>query len=290
MRLAKIFVTYRGPIAFALGLVVIEDIAWILEPSLFGPLLDALIARSAHEPGPSVAVNLLLWIGAFAVNSCVGALRRAVDPRIYLRVYADMAAGIVRAGRERNRPIGETAGRVQLSREFITFLQYRVPETLEQSIAIGGALVGLAFFDYRIALVCAMILVPLFFIRRLYGGKVLALQTEVHDRLETALDTLLGRDPEEVRAYYMAVAKPQQRIANWGAASFGLIRLVLLGVFLVVLFVAIDLDDFTTGRLYSIVAYLWTFVTASEYLPELLGSWTEVTELSRRLHRAEGEV
>ena len=58
-------------------------------------------------------------------------------------------------------------------------------------------------------------------------------------------------------------------------------------MFLVVLFVAIDLDDFTTGRLYSIVAYLWTFVTASEYLPELLESWTEVQDLSRRLHRAE---
>ena len=163
-----------------------------------------------------------------------------------------------------------------------------MPETLEHAIAIGGAVIGLAFFDYRIALACTGILLPLFFIRRLYGGKVLALQTEVHDRLETAFERLQGRDPEEVRAYYMEVAKPQQRIANWGAASFGLMRLVLLGVFLAVLFVAIDLDDFSTGELYSIVAYLWTFVTASEYLPELLESWTEVQDLSRRLRSDTG--
>ena len=155
---------------------------------------------------------------------------------------------------------------------------------MEQAIAIGGVLIGLTFFDYRIALVCSLILVPLFFIQRLYGGRVLALQTEVHDRLETGLDTLLGQSPEAVRAYYMEVANPQQRIANWGAASFGLIRVVLLLVFLGVLFVALDLDDFTTGRLYSIVAYLWTFVTAAEYLPELMEGWIEVRDLSQRLH------
>jgi hypothetical protein len=54
-------------------------------------------------------------------------------------------------------------------------------------------------------------------------------------------------------------------------------------VFLVVLFVSIDLDDFSTGQLYSIVAYLWTFVTSSEYLPALLESWTSVKDLTRRL-------
>jgi ABC-type multidrug transport system fused ATPase/permease subunit len=83
----------------------------------------------------------------------------------------------------------------------------------------------------------------------------------------------------------MGVAGPQRRIANWGAASFGLMRLVLLAVFLVVLWVSTALDDFTTGQLYSIVAYLWTFVTSSEYVPELLESWTGIRDLSQRLRQ-----
>jgi ABC-type multidrug transport system fused ATPase/permease subunit len=287
MRLAEILRHYRWPIALALGLVVIENVAWILEPSLFGPVLDALIAKAAKEPGASAAVPLLLWVTAFAVNSGVGALRRALDPRIYLRVYGDIAASIVRTGQERNLPAGVTASRTQLAREFITFLEYSLPEILEHAIAIGGAVIGLAFFDYRIALACAGILLPLFFIRRLYAGRVLALQAEVHDRLETAFDALQGRGPDEVREYYRQVAKPQQRIANWGAVSFGSMRVALLGLFLVVLFVAIDLDNFSTGQLYSIVAYLWTFVTSSEYLPQLLESWTQVKDLSHRLQRSQ---
>lgn len=283
MRLTDLFRAYRWPIIMTLGLVVIENIAWIVEPSLFGPVLDALISVAQKEPGATALAPVLFWSAAFAINSGVGALRRSVDPRIYLRVYADIAAEVVRVGQVQNLPTNVTTARAELCREFIYFLEYRVPETIEQAIAIAGALIGLAFFDYRIALACGVVIAPILLIRRVYSRRVLGLQREVHDRLETAFETFEGRDPEEVRAYYLAVAGPQQRIANWGAASFGLMRLVLLGVFLVVLFVAIDLDDFSTGQLYSIVAYLWTFVTSSEYLPELLESWTSTQDLSRRL-------
>ncbi|HEV8195634.1 MAG TPA: ABC transporter six-transmembrane domain-containing protein [Gemmatimonadales bacterium] len=283
-QLIQLFGAYRGLILLALSLVLVENVAWILEPYLFGPVLDALIGVAAKErPRGAAVLPMVLWVGAFAVNSGVGTLRRSLDPRIYLRVYADIAAGVVRSGREQRLAPGVMAARAQLAREFISFLEYSVPETLEHAIAIGGALVGLTLFDVRIALACALVIVPLLLIRRIYGRRVLGLQREVHDRLEAAFDTIQGMDPEQVRGYYMEVAGPQQRIANWGATSFGLMRLVLLGVFLVVLFVAIDLDDFSTGQLYSIVAYLWTFVTSSEYLPELLESWTSVKDLNRRL-------
>ena len=285
MRLAGLFKTYRWGISLALGLVVVENVAWIAEPSLFGPVLDALISVANKEPHAFAVGPLAAWIAVFAVNSIVGTVRRSVDPRIYLRIYADIAARVVDLARERRLPVSTAAGRAGLSREFITFLEYRVPDILEQAISIGGALIGLAFFDYRIALACAVVLAPVLVIQRVYSGRVLELQKDVHDRLETAFDRFKGLDPEEVRTYYLGIAGPQQRIANWGAASFGLMRVVLLAVFLVVLWVSIDLDDFSTGQLYSIVAYLWTFVTSSEYLPELLESWTAIQDLTRRLRR-----
>jgi ABC-type multidrug transport system fused ATPase/permease subunit len=285
MRLADFFRTYRGGIGLALGLSVVENVAWIAEPALFGPVLDALISVAAKEPHVSAARPLAIWITVFLVNSITGTVRRSVDPRIYLRIYADIAARVVEIARDRKLPVSVAAARAELSREFITFLEYRVPEILEQAIAITGALIGLAFFDYRIALTCAVVLAPVMVIERVYSGRVLSLQKDVHDRLETAFDRFKGLDPEEVRSYYMGVAGPQRRIANWGAASFGLMRLVLLAVFLVVLWVSTALDDFTTGQLYSIVAYLWTFVTSTEYLPELLESWTAIRDLSRRLRQ-----
>jgi hypothetical protein len=79
----------------------------------------------------------------------------------------------------------------------------------------------------------------------------------------------------------------KQKTANVGAMNFGVMRLFLLGIFLVILYVAIDLDDFSTGNIYSIAAYVWTFVTSSEYLPELLESMASVKDISQR-HQADG--
>jgi ABC-type multidrug transport system fused ATPase/permease subunit len=200
-------------------------------------------------------------------------------------MFTDIATTVARSSYEQGLSSSRAAVRAQLSREYIQFFQYRIPEIIEQAIAIAGALVGMAIFDKRIAAACFVITVPLLLISRTYGRKVVGLQKEFHDNVEDTYDVFSSGNPERVRSYYSALALPQQKIANWGAAAFGLMRLVLLGVFLVVLYIAIDLDDFTTGNIYTIVAYIWTFVTSSEYLPELMESATSLKDISHRLRQ-----
>jgi hypothetical protein len=109
------------------------------------------------------------------------------------------------------------------------------------------------------------------------------LQKDFHDNYEDIYDTFSKNDPEYVHDYYQKLALPQKKIADWGALNFGMMRVTLMGIFLVVLYIAIDLDEFSAGELYSIVAYLWTFVTSTEYLPELMESWTSLKDISKRL-------
>jgi hypothetical protein len=54
-------------------------------------------------------------------------------------------------------------------------------------------------------------------------------------------------------------------------------------MFLSTLYISIDLDKFTIGALYSIVAYVWSFVTATEYIPYLSEKWVELKDASRRI-------
>jgi len=287
MNLWQILRRWRWPVAVALGLVVIEQVAWIAEPSVFGPVIDGMVdmtvARLEGKPLPLPMVPLVIWIGVFLVNSGVGAIRRSVDQRIYLSMYADVAADVSRSSNARNLSLSQTTARGQLSREFITFLQYRVPEVFEQIINVFGALVGMAVFDWKLSLACGIVGFPLLLINWVYATKVSKLQAAIHDRLEKVYEVFETRDPEQVRAYFKALAGPQQTVANWGAASFALVRFFLLGIFLVVLWVAIDLDDFTTGNLYTTVAYLWTIVSSTEYLPELLESWSSLRDISARI-------
>ena len=283
INLPEIVKEFRKGIIIALSLVVVEHVAWIIEPTLFGDLIDATIEKLKGTPGSSYVLPLSLWVGAFLLNSGVGTARRSVDERIYLNIFTEIATRVSHAAVERKLSVSQTAARAQLSREFITFFQYRIPDIVEQVIAIGGALIGLMFFDYRIAISCLFVVAPLLIVNRFYNKTVVSLQKKVHDSVEETYEVFATKDPERVRAYFAALALPQQRIADWGAVSFGLLRLVLLGIFLVVLYISLDLDDFTTGGIYSIVAYLWTFVTSSEYLPELLESWTSLKDISSRL-------
>ncbi|MGE5314591.1 MAG: ABC transporter six-transmembrane domain-containing protein [Acidobacteriota bacterium] len=286
MHLIDLTRRFKTGITIAITLVVIENLAWIVEPSLFGRVIDALIETASGE---SIAVTfpLVLWVGVFLLNSIVGAVRRSVDQRIFLNMFTEIATDVAAMGKKHRLSISKTAARAELSREYITFFQYRLPEILEQSIAIVGAVIALVFFDLRIAITCLGIVIPLVIITRFYNKKVIVLQRTVHDTREEAFEVFSLKDSDKVREYYRSMAGVQQKIANWGAVNFLLMRVFLLGIFMIVMYIAIDLDDFTTGNIYSIVAYLWTFVTSSEYLPELLESWTSLSDISQRLRNEE---
>ena len=281
---------YRRGILFALSLVFIEHVAWIVEPAVFGKVIDALIDRASTE-GPTLrslnVVPLFVWITVFAINSGTGVLRRVVDERIYLRIYADLAVGIASGGQKKQYTVSRTVALTQLSEQYISFLQYRMPEIIDQVVSISGAVIALAAFDWRISIACLTIILPLMQATGIYTNKVSALQKEYHDNFETTFDVFARQSPEEVKTYYAKLTSLKQRIANWGAFNFGVMRVALLVIFVAVLFISIDLDNFSTGAIYSIVAYIWTFITTSEYIPELLESWTSLADISTRLKHSE---
>ena len=283
MRLVEIIRKHRRVFLFAMTLALIEKLAWIVEPTLFGRLLDRLIAFFGSKDHVSYTVPLILWIGVFAINSGVGAARRSIDEKIYLNMFTNIAVEVTELSRDRGLDVAKTVSRVELSRDYVTFLKRRVPDFIEQAFDLGGTAIALAFFDWRISVTCLLIVFPLSVINHLYSRKVMGLQKELHDMRESVFEIFARKDVRQVRAYYEDMARPQRRIANLGALNFGAIRLFLLGIFLLVLFIAIDIDNFSTGRIYSVVAYLWTFVTSTEYLPDLMESYASLKDIQERV-------
>jgi ABC-type multidrug transport system fused ATPase/permease subunit len=284
MNLFTLIKRYKKGVIFATSLVIIEHLAWIIEPTVFGNVIDAMIDAASGDIPVDYISPLIIWITVFLVNSGVGSIRRSVDPRIYLGIFTEIASEISSLGKKNNLTISKISARAELSREFITFFQFRIPEIIEQTIAIVGAVIALMFFDWKIAGACSFIVLPLLLITRFYNKKVMTLQKDLHDNRERAFEIFSTNDPVQVREYYTTQSHTERKIANWGAINFGIMRFFLLIIFIVVLYISIDLDNFSTGNIYSIIAYLWTFVTSSEYLPDLLESWTSLKDISKRLH------
>jgi ABC-type multidrug transport system fused ATPase/permease subunit len=288
MKLTELLARFKKGIFFAVSLVVIEHVAWIIEPAVFGKVIDALIERASAPANPlnDSLFPLFLWIGVFTINSGTGVIRRIFDQKIYLAMFTQLATEISTVAQQKKFRTSKTAALAQLSEQYITFFQYRIPEIIEQVVQIGGAVIALAVFDWRISLTCLTIVLPLLLINRIYVRRVSAIQKDVHDTFENAYDVFSSQKPEEIHNYYATSAGMKQNIANWGALNFGLMRVILLFIFLAVLYISIDLDNFSTGSIYSIVAYIWTFITSSEYIPELMESWTSLQDVSNRLKQA----
>ncbi len=267
----------------ALGLVIVENVAWIIEPTIFGQTIDALIEGAGGGFAGIFVFPLFLWVGVFAINTSVGAYRRFYDQKVYLHLFTDIAVGIAESHAERNVDVSTTASRTQLAKEIITFFQYRLPEIVEQIIAIGGAVIGIALLDWRIAVVCFSVLFPLVLINTIYTRRVSSLQAAYHDGVENMYEVFEEQSPKGVREYFSKLIPGQLRIATWGARSFLFLRVFLLFIFITVLYISIDLDNFSVGDIYTIVAYLWTFVTSTEYVPELMESTTSLADINRRL-------
>jgi ABC-type multidrug transport system fused ATPase/permease subunit len=155
---------------------------------------------------------------------------------------------------------------------------------MEQSIAIVGAICALTIFDWRISAACLLVVVPLGIIGQFYNRRVLYLQKDLHDQYETIVDTFVTKKPENIRSIYKSMANVQSKIGKYNGFNFGFMRLTLLIVFLVVLYISIDLDNFSTGDIYAIVSYLWTFITSAEYLPELMESRASLKDISSRIN------
>lgn len=267
-------------------LLFIEQIAWVLEPTLFGNLIDAFIEDKNFRTLFSDMARLLpflFWVGAYIINSGSGAIRRIIEPKIFQRMLSRIVENLAEQSERDKVEVSIAAGRAQLSQEYITFFQYRVPEGIEQVISIIGAMAALTLFDYRISLACLAVALPILYMGQIYNTKVAALQKNYHDDYENLYKVFATRDRREVKKFYTSIEKVKTKIGIWNAANFSIMRLVLLGIFIVVLVIAIDMDEFTTGNIYSIVAYLWTFMTSIEYLPDLMESRVAIRDISNRI-------
>ena len=291
MTIKKLLKKRKAGIVFVIALVIIENLAWVFEPAVFGHLIDAFIAKVQFSAGSSpltfitgmVAFPLFLWVMVYAVNSSAGTFRRLLEPRVFQKILTGIVTQLTAEGQRIGLEQTKIAGRAQMSQEIITFFQYRIPEIAEHVIAVGGAILALTLFDWRISAACLLVTIPLIGMAKIYNRRVSFFQKSLHDDYEKMFDTFTRMKSKEVETLYSSMAYNQKKIANWGAFNFGSLRVVLLLIFLAVLYISIDLDDFTTGNIFSVVAYLWTFVSSVEYIPELMESGTSLRDISDRL-------
>ncbi|MEI6888565.1 MAG: ABC transporter six-transmembrane domain-containing protein [Bacteroidales bacterium] len=287
MTIQNIAYEYRYKISLVLVFVLLENVAWIIEPGYFGKLLDVLIDYFYDHEKVNYLYPLFVWIFIYLLNVVGGTMSRFLSGKIYSRMFADVAEKVIILSRKKNDPVSRTLIRAELTKEFVIFFKERLPEISWQFCATFGAIIAMFFYDWRIAAVCLLIIAPLFAFSRFYKKNVRSLQRTIRDTQEDLYQVVENQSSESIHEFYRSMVNPQFRIARWNSFNYLVIKLILMGIFIVVLFICVDVDNFSTGSIYSIVAYLWTFISSAEYLPGLMESYSSVKELGHRMKEEE---
>jgi len=290
MAFKEIALKYKYSIGLILLFVLIENVSFIIEPTFFGNLLDSLIDHFYDHEKVDYILPLIIWIIVYMINVVGGGLHRLFNGSIYSKMYADVATEAITYSKNRGDQFSKMLVRAELVKEYIVFFKDRLPEIMWQLSATLGAVIALFFYDYRIALICLLVTMPIAYINNLNRRNVTILQKDIHDNKEELFNLIESRDTTRISQFYRKAIIPQTKIARWNAFDYSAVKVLLVIIFIGVLFICVDVDKFTTGKIYSIVAYLWTFIASTEYLPELMESIASVKDLNRRFSRDEAPV
>ena len=283
MTISEVVKKFKFSILLVLAFVLLENISWIIEPTFFGKLLDALIDKFYEREKVSYVLPLLLWIFIYLLNVVGGTLHRYFSGRIYAKIYADTATQVITRSRNKGMSDSLIFARAELAKEYIVFLNERLPEITWQFCATFGAVTALFFYDWRIAALALIVIVPVAWINNIYRKNVLTLQRSLHDTREEQYKVFETGNTHQIHEFYYNLIGPQSKIAKWSSFDYLIIKVLLMFIFIGVLFIAVDVDRFTTGKIYAIVSYIWTFIASTDYIPGLMESFTSMKDLNSRL-------
>ena len=285
MAFKEIAIKFKYQIALILFFVLIENISFIIEPTFFGKLLDALIDHFYDHEKVDYILPLLIWIFVYLINVVGGTLHRFFNGSIYSKMYADIATNVIVESEARGDQFSKMLVRAELVKEYVVFFKERLPEIVWQLSASAGAIIALFFYDFRIGLISLAVIFPIAYINNISRKNVVRQQKNIHDNQEELFNLIESRDTSRISEFYKNTILPKTMIAKWNAFSYSTVKTLLVFLFMGVLYVCIDLDNFTTGKIYSIVAYLWTFIASTDYLPELMESMASVKDLNQRFNK-----
>jgi ABC-type multidrug transport system fused ATPase/permease subunit len=285
MGIRQILSKYRLTISMVLCFVLIENVAWIIEPTFFGKLLDALIDHFYDHEKVDYFAPLFVWIVVYMINVIGGALHRLYTGSVYSKMYAEVVTVVIDDSKERGDKKSKMLVRAELVKEYIDFFKERLPMALWQLSASVGAIIALFFYDYRIGIVCLAVIFPVAFINNRSRKNVARLQKDIHDNQEQLYKIVESQETPKIHEFYFNMISPRTRIARWNSFSYTTVKILLIIIFIVVLFICVDVDNFSTGKIYAIVAYLWTFIGQTDYLPDLMESLGSIKDLNNRFER-----
>lgn len=263
---------YRARIALSVLLIVAETAGVVAVPFVIGVAVDDYLGGSSRG---------LAWlVGVGLATVLVTTVRRLHDARLYSQLYERVGA----SGLDPGAGLSQRAGRLNLLREAVDFLEHTVPEVVGGVLAFVGILAFLAALSVPVfigALVMAALVVAIY---AASTRQTMAANRGYNDEYERQVDILRRGDGALTRRHLGLLNAWLTRLSDLDAINYAvsMVLTVALQVFAIIACARAGMDD---GTMLSVVLYVFEFSAAATLLPVSWQGFLRLRDILGRLRR-----
>lgn len=273
--LSAMFKAHRGRLTFALGFVAVENALMLLHPLCAGFAVDALLRSDVRSALIYAAIVLAFWV--------FGALRRMVDTRIFTRIYAELAVPVILTQRTRQQPLSAIAARAVLARELVDFFEKHVPTMATTVVSLFGAVAMLVFLELRVGLGCLVMLIVFSAVLPYFAKRSETLHRRLNNRLEREVGLVGHVSQPTLMRHYRMLSRLRVALSDREAIAYLAVGAAAAMIFVFAIVELSRRDGLTAGHIYSVITYLWTFVSCIDEVPSMVDQMARLKDIGKRV-------
>ena len=274
--LKSLMTRHRSQLLLTYILFSLEMLGALLRPFFLGEAINDLMKGSYR--------GLIVLSSVHIAWLIVGTLRHMFDTRAYSAIYVSLVTKFLNR-RIYKEDVSKLSAHSTLAREFVDFLEFDLVYVIEAAYNIFGSLVLLYFYNSSVVVLCLAVLVPVVFISRVYGKRMINLNKQKNDELEQQVDIISSGDRKVIHNHYNNLRNWQIRISNQEAWNFGFMEMLVmmvLGISLLITYKASG-AAIAAGNIVGIFFYVSNFTKGLDTIPYTIQRLTSLNDITRRI-------
>lgn len=263
----------KGKLSATFALVAFENLLFLLYPLVGSFAVNAVMAGKVWQALAYALMVFLIWIA--------GSARRAVDTRVFVRIYADLAVKAI-VNEKQKGGTSSAAAHANLARQFVAFFEEHLPVCMTALFNVAGSVLMLLILEFYAGLVALAVLTVFAFALPNYIKKNDKLYFKLNSRLENEVNAIFHNHHHQLIKHYSLLSKIRTAISNREALSY-----LLVGVAMAVLFgttlAILAAKEVQAGHIYAVITYLWGFAMSLDDMPRLVEKFSELKDIGKRV-------
>ncbi len=256
------------------SLVAMENLLFLLYPLVGSFAVNAVLKGNVQHALAYALMVFVIW--------AVGSARRAVDTRVFVRIYANLAVPAILSQKTKGNT-SSAAAHAALSRQFVAFFEEHLPVLIISVFSVVGSVVMLLIIEFWSGLVALFILLVFLSFLSRYTKINDRLYFKLNNRLEKEVDVIERGKNEELSKHYDLLSKIRIAISNREALSYLLIGVAMALLFGVTLTLLALNPNTQAGHIYAVITYLWSFAMSLDDMPRLVEKFSELKDIGKRV-------